>query len=76
MSGSETPADLEMLRRIIREETGITLVVPADKWRGGTLVLRPRPGPAGKDVAHRDVLPQGRHAAEPASHPRAAGQRL
>ena len=34
--------DLEMLlRRIIREETGITPVVPADKWRGGTLVLRP-----------------------------------
>jgi hypothetical protein len=29
------------LRRIIREETGITPVVPADKWRGGTLVLRP-----------------------------------
>ena len=40
--GSETPADLEvLLRRIIREETGITPVVPADKWRGGTLVLRP-----------------------------------
>jgi hypothetical protein len=35
-------ADLEMLlRRIIREETGITPVTPADKWRGGTLVLRP-----------------------------------
>ena len=34
--------DLEMLlRRVIREETGITAVVPADKWRGGTLVLRP-----------------------------------
>ena len=42
MSGSETPADLEaLLRRIIREETGITPVGPADKWRGGTLVLRP-----------------------------------
>ena len=42
MSGSEAPADLEvLLRRIIREETGITPVVPADKWRGGTLVLRP-----------------------------------
>ena len=42
MSGSEPPADLEvLLRRIIREETGITPVVPADKWRGGTLVLRP-----------------------------------
>jgi hypothetical protein len=35
-------ADLEMLlRRVIREEAGITAVAPADKWRGGTLVLRP-----------------------------------
>jgi hypothetical protein len=34
--------DLELLlRRVIREETGITPVTPADKWRGGTLVLRP-----------------------------------
>ena len=34
--------DLEMLlRRVIREETGISAVVPAEKWRGGTLVLRP-----------------------------------
>lgn len=34
--------DLELLlRRIIREETGITVVAPAEKWRGGTLVLRP-----------------------------------
>ena len=34
--------DLElMLRRIIREESGITPVVPAEKWRGGQLVLRP-----------------------------------
>ena len=37
-----TPDDLELLlRRIIREEAGITPVVPAEKWRGGTLVLRP-----------------------------------
>jgi hypothetical protein len=42
MPVSETAADLEvLLRRIIREETGISPVVPADKWRGGTLVLRP-----------------------------------
>jgi len=35
-------ADLEMLlRRIIREEAGITAVTPAEKWRGGALVLRP-----------------------------------
>jgi hypothetical protein len=34
--------DLELLlRRVIREESGITPVAPADKWRGGTLVLRP-----------------------------------
>jgi hypothetical protein len=34
--------DLEMLlRRVIREETGITPATPADKWRGGTLALRP-----------------------------------
>ncbi len=35
-------ADLErLLRRIIREEGGVTPAVPADRWRGGTLVLRP-----------------------------------
>ena len=35
-------ADLELLlRRIIREEAGVTTVTPADKWRGGTLVLKP-----------------------------------
>ncbi|CAN5875432.1 hypothetical protein BH24ACI5_BH24ACI5_26860 [soil metagenome] len=34
--------DVEMLlRRIIREEAGITAVPPAEKWRGGTLALRP-----------------------------------
>jgi len=34
--------DLElMLRRVFREELGITTVVPADKWRDGELVLRP-----------------------------------
>ena len=39
---SEATADLEMLlRRIIREETGLTSVTPAEKWRGGSLVLRP-----------------------------------
>ncbi len=42
MSVNEAPVDLELLlRRIIREETGVTSVVPADKWRGGMLVLRP-----------------------------------
>jgi hypothetical protein len=39
---SEEGVDLEMLlRRIIREETGITPVAPAERWRGGALVLRP-----------------------------------
>jgi hypothetical protein len=34
--------DVELLlRRIIREECGVSAVVPAEKWRGGTLVLRP-----------------------------------
>ena len=34
--------DLEMLlRRVIREETGLTNAAPAEKWRGGALVLRP-----------------------------------
>jgi hypothetical protein len=39
---SDSHPDLELLlRRIIREETGISAVAPAEKWRGGTLVLRP-----------------------------------
>ena len=34
--------DIEMiLRRVIREEAGVTVVAPAEKWRGGSLVLRP-----------------------------------
>ena len=34
--------DVELLlRRIIREETGLTPVVPAEKWRNGQIVLRP-----------------------------------
>ena len=38
--------DLELLlRRVIREESGLTPVAPAEKWRGGHFVLRPgRPG--------------------------------
>ena len=45
---SDAPADLEMiLRRVIREETGLTPVAPAEKWRGGELVLRP--GTAGRE---------------------------
>jgi hypothetical protein len=38
----DASADFErLLRRIIREETGLTSAAPAEKWRGGTLVLRP-----------------------------------
>jgi hypothetical protein len=42
MSPQGQSEDLELLlRRIIREEAGITPVTPAAKWRGGTLVLKP-----------------------------------
>ena len=46
MSQTAGSNDLELLiRRIIREETGLTPVAPAEKWRGGQLVLRPgKPG--------------------------------
>jgi hypothetical protein len=36
-------SDLELLlRRVIREESGLTPVAPATRWRGGQLVLRPK----------------------------------
>jgi hypothetical protein len=42
MLPQDSSTDLEtLLRRIIREEAGVTAVKPAEKWRGGTLVLRP-----------------------------------
>ena len=46
MSPAENAEDLELLlRRILRQELGLTAVVPADKWRGGELILRPgKPG--------------------------------
>lgn len=46
MTTSEHGDDLEMmLRRVLREEMGLTAAAPADKWRGGELVLRPgKPG--------------------------------
>lgn len=46
MSHDSRNTDLELLlRRIIREETGLTPVAPAEKWRGGELVLTPgKPG--------------------------------
>jgi hypothetical protein len=45
-AGGEGSVDLEMLlRRIIREETGLTPVPMAAKWLGGDMILRPgRPG--------------------------------
>ena len=37
--------DIEMLlRRVIREEAGVKPVVPAEKWRDGTMILRPGNG--------------------------------
>jgi hypothetical protein len=42
MLPNDPDVDLELLlRRVIREESGITPVAPAEKWRGGTFVLRP-----------------------------------
>ena len=42
MTLPDSSEDLEvLLRRIIREEAGVTPVTPAAKWRGGTMVLRP-----------------------------------
>ena len=39
---AESGQDLELLlRRIIREETGLSPTAPAAKWRGGEMVLRP-----------------------------------
>ncbi|MEO8520328.1 MAG: hypothetical protein ABI603_03130 [Acidobacteriota bacterium] len=41
-SSEESGMDIEMLlRRVIREEAGITATAPAEKWRNGHLVLRP-----------------------------------
>lgn len=46
MSTTEGTPDLEaLLRRVVREELGLTSGLPAPKWRGGQVVLRPgKPG--------------------------------
>ena len=45
MTSGTDADDLErLLRQVIREESGLTAVAPAAKWRGGTLVLRPAGG--------------------------------
>jgi hypothetical protein len=46
VSTIEAPGDLEpLLRRVLREELGLTPGLPAPKWRGGEVVLRPgKPG--------------------------------
>lgn len=48
ISSTPMPMDNDLeatIRRIIREETGLTPVAPAEKWRGGQLVLKPgKPG--------------------------------
>jgi hypothetical protein len=42
MSADHLGDDVELLlRRIIREETGLTPAAPAEKWRNGQLVLKP-----------------------------------
>ena len=42
MSVQGSSEDLELLlRRVIREESGVTPVTPAEKWRGGSLILKP-----------------------------------
>jgi hypothetical protein len=46
ISAQDGGVDLELLlRRIIREETGLTPVAIGEKWHGGEMILRPgRPG--------------------------------
>lgn len=53
MTVNASEVDLELLlRRVIREESGLTTVAPADKWIGGDLVLRP-----GREGLQEKVIP-------------------
>jgi hypothetical protein len=58
--------DLELLlRRVIREETGLTPATPSEKWRNGTFVLRPGNGTQEKSwpietVFHKVVMIRNR----------------
>ena len=53
MSVNESEVDLELLlRRVIREESGLTTAAPAEKWVGGDLVLRP-----GREGLQEKVIP-------------------
>ena len=52
MESPSSPADLEsVLRRVIRDELGLTPVSLGARWRGGTVVLRPgREGVQEKEI--------------------------
>ena len=53
-------ADLELLlRRVIREEAGVTPVAPADKWRGGTPGLQEKTWPI-ETFFHKVVMLRNR----------------
>lgn len=50
LEGDEMDIEL-MLRRVIREECGLTPAAPAEKWRGGEIVLKPgKPGVQDKTI--------------------------